>query len=113
MKCWKCGADEADPFGGKLPFRAVCETCGVELHCCVNCVFYFPGKPNDCAVPGTGYVADRTAANLCEEFKLFGKGPSKAVDLSDIAKRLFGDDLPAKDKDSKKRFSSLFDSDEF
>ena len=29
-----------------------------------------PGKPNDCAVPGTEYVRDREAANFCEEFKV-------------------------------------------
>lgn len=29
-----------------------------------------PGKPNDCLVPGTEFIADREAMNFCEEFAL-------------------------------------------
>lgn len=109
MKCWNCGAETSDPFAGKLSFRAECDACGASLHCCRNCTFYTPGKPNACAVPGTDFVADRAAANLCEEFKILGKGPSPTPSPSDAAKRLFGDDLPADGQDPKRRFNALFE----
>ena len=72
MNCWKCGASL--PEGErKISFRALCDQCGASLHCCQNCIYYAPGRPNDCAVPGTEYVADRTANNFCDEFSILGK----------------------------------------
>ncbi len=92
MNCWKCGINLADPPDGRLSFRATCDKCMAWLHCCKNCLNYKPGAPNDCAVPGTEYIADREAANFCEEFKLSGKAPVKTADPNEIAKRLFKDD---------------------
>lgn len=76
MNCWKCGALLPDTER-KISFRALCDSCGFGLHCCKNCRNYAPGRPNDCAVPGTEYVADREANNFCEEFSLLGKAPVK------------------------------------
>lgn len=112
MKCWNCGVNETDPAWGKLPFRSSCQACHAALHCCRNCVHYKPGLPNDCAIPGTDPITDRTATNFCEDFKLLGQGPSKAGDPSQAAKRLFGDDDGApKAGDPKQRFDSLFHDD--
>ena len=90
--CFKCGHLTEEP--GKLSFRAACLKCGSDLHVCKTCRFYSPGKPNDCAVPGTDYVRDREASNLCEEFSPnpnpAGESPAKAA--LDKAKRLFGED---------------------
>lgn len=111
MKCWNCGATLKDPDFGKIPFREMCEACGAALHCCKNCIYYKPGLPNDCAVPGTDFIPDRSASNLCEEFKLLGKGPTKKVDPREAEKKLFGEDatLDQRNKDPKKRFDALFD----
>jgi hypothetical protein len=69
MNCWKCKKAISDmPL--KIAFRAVCPHCGIDLHTCTNCRYYAPGKPNDCAVPGTDPIRDREAANLCDEFKV-------------------------------------------
>ena len=76
MNCWKCGAFLPGEER-KISFRALCDHCGAALHCCKNCKFYAPGRANDCAVPGTEYVADRMASNFCEEFNLLGKPPDK------------------------------------
>lgn len=112
MKCWSCGANLNDPTWGKVSFREHCEKCGAALHCCRNCVFYKPGLPNDCAVPETEYIADRTAMNFCEEFKLLGKGVVESGDPGRAAKRLFGDETDGTPKrDPKKRFDSLFSDD--
>jgi len=92
MKCWKCGATLDDPVNGKLSFRETCDRCHSWLHCCKNCQNYMPGKPNDCAIPGTEFIKDREAMNFCEEFKLLGSGPVKTSDPKDVFKRLFGDD---------------------
>lgn len=110
MKCWKCGTDIADPFG-KLSFRAACEACNAELHCCYNCSYYTPGKPNECAIPGTDYVSDREKMNFCEDFKQLGKGPSEKTNPNNAAKRLFGDDFSGEKENPKDRFNSLFDPD--
>lgn len=75
MNCWICGAhlNHKD----KISFRATCETCNGDLHCCKNCKFYSPGRPNDCAVPGTDFIADRSKNNFCEEFSILGRGPAQ------------------------------------
>lgn len=75
MKCWTCGKDVVLPNFGKVSFRAVCESCHAALHCCLNCKHYKPGRPNDCEVPGTDYISDRSANNFCDEFEMLGKGP--------------------------------------
>ena len=112
MNCWNCGHAMDLPQWNKLPFRSLCEKCGSSLHCCKNCQYYQPGLPNDCKIPNTEYVADRTAGNFCEDFKLLGKAPEKMPDRNDIEKKLFGDNGGSKnDKDPKNRFDSLFKND--
>jgi hypothetical protein len=91
MKCWKCGTDLETFPGNKIPFRATCDRCYAWLHCCKNCVNYKPGLPNDCAIPGTDYIADREACNFCEEYVPLGIGPKKTAKPDDVSKRLFGD----------------------
>lgn len=88
MYCWSCGALLSDLSYGKISFRALCEKCQAGLHCCQNCKHYKPGLPNDCAVPGTEYIADRQANNFCEDFLLLGKPPAKP---NSNAKRRFDD----------------------
>lgn len=104
MFCWTCGAKLEEPSSGKLPFRATCDKCGAWLHCCRNCKNYKPGLPNDCKIPGTEYIADRSACNFCEEFSLLGNPPTKKSDAGDVSRRLFGDS----DDKPKKSFDSLF-----
>jgi hypothetical protein len=109
MKCWNCGSSYEPPSWGKMPFRAYCEKCQAALHCCRNCVYFKPGLPNDCAIPGTDFIADRAAANLCEEFKAHGQGPTKCGDPSEASKRLFGqEEEELRKEDPKKGFNSLF-----
>jgi hypothetical protein len=69
--------------------------------------------PNECEVPGTDFIADRTKANLCEEFRL--KVTNEAIlkpSPQDIEKLLFGDsEVKDKDQSPKDRFNSLFKDD--
>jgi hypothetical protein len=92
MKCWHCEKQLDDFARNAIPFRATCDFCSADLHCCKNCRFYKPGQPNDCMIPGTEFVAYRDRSNHCEDFALATDvvkedRPSK----SDIEKRLFGD----------------------
>lgn len=103
MNCWNCGASLN--LLGKVSFRAECEVCYAALHCCRNCVYYKPGLPNDCMVPNTDFIADRTKMNFCEEFKILGKPPEKKIDPKDISKKLFGDD---EGNSGKRSFDDLF-----
>lgn len=80
MKCWHCGANQEDFKEGRLSFRAECERCHHWLHCCQNCQFYQPGRSNDCKVPGTDAIKDKSAMNFCEDFKQLGMGPKKTQD---------------------------------
>lgn len=114
MKCWKCAADLPDPEFGKLLFRAECDACGAALHCCRNCKYYHPGRPNECDVPGTDFIVDRAKANLCEEFKLRAPDtapPKQAV--SDVESRLFGSsEAPPTNQSPQDKFRALFKDDE-
>jgi len=76
MNCWKCGAF-LEKLDRKTSFRALCDSCGISLHCCKNCKHYAPGRANDCAIHGTERIADREANNFCEEFELLGIPPSQ------------------------------------
>ena len=90
--CWKC-RQSLDGIE-KVLFRTTCIHCGADLHVCVNCRHYSPGKPNDCVVPGTEFVRDREAANFCEDFALRSASSSslsKEDRIAEAKKRLFGD----------------------
>lgn len=79
MNCWKCAKLISDaPV--KIGFRALCPHCGIDLHTCLGCSYYAPGKPNDCAVPGTEYVRDRESSNFCEEFRVKTDPSSKRLE---------------------------------
>jgi hypothetical protein len=69
VDCWKCNKTLID-LPRKINFRAECPHCGADVHVCKNCRYYAPGKPNDCAVPGTEFIKDREAMNFCEEFAI-------------------------------------------
>lgn len=111
-ECWKCGA-QLDLPSGPLSFRATCEQCGSALHSCINCKNFRPGSglPNQCAIPGTDFVADREGSNFCEEFLLAGTKIKSKVDPDAIKRRLFGEDGADEKRppdNPKGRFDSLF-----
>lgn len=65
--CHKCG--EAWVSEQRFPGRTeTCAECGYDLHCCLNCKLYAPGKPNECMSPTVERVLDKEKANFCDEF---------------------------------------------
>lgn len=90
LNCWKCAAALSHDKTGRISFRAYCEVCLADLHCCKNCKFYQPGRANDCQIPGTDFVADREKNNFCEDFAILGKqAASKAPDAKSRFNDLF------------------------
>jgi len=103
MKCPNCKTTLEFALK-KIPFRATCPSCDRDLHTCENCTHYSPGKPNDCRVPDTLFVRDRTKYNFCEDFSLKEKKVPKASN-SDSFDKLFNDE---KAPPPKKSFDDLF-----
>lgn len=66
--CWKCGSSQEINVERKVSFRSSCDKCGAGLHCCRNCRYHQVNRVNECAIPGTEFVADREKNNFCEEF---------------------------------------------
>jgi hypothetical protein len=93
LKCYHCNF----PLGvEKINFRTACEKCHNYQHCCLACKNYAPGKPNDCAIPGTDPINDRKGCNFCDSFE-FGTTLKKTQDqdyedLKKKARRLLGED---------------------
>lgn len=87
MNCWKCFKPLAE-VPKRTSFRAECPACGSYLHVCRNCKFYTPGRPNDCAIPGTDPVRDREMMNFCDEFEVKPASPSPPK----VIPKIFRDD---------------------
>ncbi len=88
MYCMRCGTLQEEGLG-KISFRAECTKCSASLHSCIHCKYYQLGLPNDCRVPGTERVVDKTASNFCEEFAPSCKKPE--VHNKQEAKKRFED----------------------
>jgi hypothetical protein len=94
----------------KPGFKEVCEKCSSYVHCCVNCKHHNPSLHNQCAIPTTDYVGDRTGANFCEDFEFKdahadgGDDQSKARNKLDA---LFGDESDSDGPDPLDQFKNL------
>jgi len=81
-------------------FNETCESCGKDLHVCLNCRFYKQGLRWDCAETVEQPVSDKEARNYCDYYQtnpLFfdaTKGRSDARSAAEKARgdldRLFG-----------------------
>lgn len=83
--CHKCGA----PWLGATiqpGVKAACEKCSAYLHCCKNCRHHDTSRPNQCHVPNTETIADRRAANFCDEFSFREDGGPQAKPKTDTAR---------------------------
>ncbi len=74
----------------KVSFRELCPHCGMDVHVCLNCRFYDPGRSNKCSEPVAEKVRDVEARNTCEYFVL-GTGEAAAVDDAKKAKAALED----------------------
>ena len=80
-------------------FSARCPTCGADLHACVNCRFYAPGRYRDCSENVDSTVTDKRSRSYCEWFQpgpaMLQEGSGRDKAKADKARsqlgKLFGD----------------------
>lgn len=64
--CWSCGLGLTKLDLGR---ESRCTGCDKPIHCCRNCRFYAPGRPNECREPLVERVIDKLRSNFCEYFE--------------------------------------------
>lgn len=66
--CSYCGSPI--PSDRKPGFNEVCDSCGKDLHSCVNCRFYRPGARWDCTESSVQEpITDKDSRNYCDWFE--------------------------------------------
>lgn len=92
LMCYFCGTEYEEP----IYRNTLCPECGKDLKICLNCRFYEPGAQWDCRETITEPVREKDRANFCDYFVYTAGGSSR------------GSDPLKKQKESRKRFNSLF-----
>jgi len=95
IMCWKCG--KITKIDGNVSRSDVCPSCGADIHCCKNCVFYAPEAHYECHETIDELIKDKERANFCDFFKLQPQINSNKVDKNFI-----------KAEEAKNTFNSLF-----
>jgi hypothetical protein len=75
--CHKCKNEIAEDFF--VGRQSQCPSCGVDLHCCLNCSFYDLGAYNDCREPQAERVLDKAHYNFFDFFKFKQSGKSSGA----------------------------------
>jgi hypothetical protein len=113
-KCHKCHTDWESGDKRQPGFKETCVGCNAYLHCCRNCRFHRPSAHNQCYIPNTEWVGDRSGANFCEEFefKLSDPATGETIPAREDAKTaldtLFGNLGSTKQDDRPSGFDDLF-----
>jgi hypothetical protein len=68
VDCHACGRTLALAPDQRIGFRDTCESCGADLHACLQCRHHDPGAYNECREPNAERVRDRDRANRCDWF---------------------------------------------
>jgi hypothetical protein len=55
---------------GTVYRTTLCNSCGKELHSCLNCRHYNKGKPYDCSESIQEPVTQKDRANFCDYFQI-------------------------------------------
>lgn len=79
--------------------QEICEFCGSDLHCCLNCKFYKTGAYNDCREPQAERVIDENRGNFCDYFTF---GPALQTNQKDISQ---------KTENAREKLESIFKKD--
>ena len=64
--CHACGKTVGSD--GVVSRAALCDGCGAELRCCLNCRFHDKSAYNECAEPSAERVLEKDRANFCDYF---------------------------------------------
>lgn len=74
-KCVFCGYETDDAAG--IGRRDECISCGGDLHCCLQCIFYDTAYANECREPQAEPVFEKDRSNFCDYFS-FGRDEMEA-----------------------------------
>jgi len=75
---------EADQYFSR---KAICSSCGGDLHICLNCKFYSETAHNKCLEPNAEFQRSRDRANFCDHF-VFGERAASGGSSSEKADAL-------------------------
>lgn len=88
--CHVCNKDlSVDPKVGR---KDECPSCGADLRCCLNCVFYDRAVSKQCRETVTELVREKGKANFCDYF-VFAENRIAATDAGSAQARKVLDDL--------------------
>jgi hypothetical protein len=86
MRCFGCDAPIELASGARVEFRAVCDTCGADLHVCRNCRHHDVTAYNECRESSAERVSERERANRCEYFRPSDSGARTPTSTADAAR---------------------------
>ncbi len=87
--CHSCNKELA--IGRSIGRRDVCPSCGADLHCCLNCVFYDRSVSKQCREPAAELVKEKAGANFCDFFSFRERTPSGGTKEADKARKALDD----------------------
>jgi hypothetical protein len=76
----------------KVGRKEECPSCGADLRCCLNCVFYDRAVSKQCRETITELVREKEKANFCDYF-VFAENRPAAADAGNALARKKLDDL--------------------
>lgn len=72
VRCARCGGEIASPY-----IARTCTKCGVDVHACVQCVYFDPGARFQCMQPVPERVVRKDERNACTLWE-----PRKTIERS-------------------------------
>ena len=89
LACYECSVKCTSE--SKFGFRDECDSCGADIHCCLNCEFYETSSYNQCRETSADSITDKEKANFCDFFQPgSGQGAgNKKEGLLNAAEALF------------------------
>ena len=73
--CHACGETWDGSPGIQPGCNELCEKCGADLHCCLNCRFYDAAAYRQCRSKTVELVKDKDKKNFCDEFEFAADKP--------------------------------------
>lgn len=69
LSCYRCGHSLWLLPREKIRRQDTCAACGADLHSCVHCRFFDPGRHNQCVEPQADWVREKETSNFCEYYE--------------------------------------------
>jgi hypothetical protein len=88
--CHACNRELSEDL--KVARKDECPSCGADLRCCLNCVFYDRAASKQCRETVSEQVGDKKKANFCDYF-VFAENRNAAADAGSLQARKALDDL--------------------